>query len=74
MCEVCEEMVLKVIESLKPNTSIGPDDMHHKMLIELKNDLATPLTYIFNLSLKSGKMPNDWKLANISPIYKVPRT
>ena len=67
---ITEEMVLKLIESLNPNKSIGPDDMHPKMLIELKNDLATPLTYIFNLSLKSGKMPNDWKLANISPIYK----
>ena len=31
---------------------------------------AEPLAIIFEKSYRSGKVPDDWKLALISPIYK----
>ena len=32
--------------------------------------LAPPLTAIFNCSLREGKLPNEWKMANIIPLPK----
>ena len=32
--------------------------------------LTKPLTRLFNLSLKTGNVPQGWKIANVSPIYK----
>ena len=38
--------------------------------------LAVPVIYkqlteVFNFSLKSGEYPDDWKLAKVSPVFKV---
>ena len=49
--------------------SPGPDGLHPRILKEL-SILATPLKYIFLQSLNDEKAPLDWKMANISPIYK----
>jgi hypothetical protein len=32
--------------------------------------LVKPLTSLFQKSLNFGVVPGDWKLANVSPIYK----
>jgi len=32
--------------------------------------LATDITTIFTLSLIISTIPNDWKKANVSPVYK----
>ena len=40
------------------------------MLFELCDELAKPLAILFYKSLDHGKIPNDWRLANVSPIYK----
>ena len=32
--------------------------------------IAPLLTHVFNLSLFSGFLPQDWKLARVTPIYK----
>ena len=32
--------------------------------------IATPLTYIINLGLRTGVMPTHWKQARVCPIYK----
>ena len=31
--------------------------------------IADPLSHIFNLSLKSGLLPSDWKCSNVTPIF-----
>ena len=46
------------------------DKISAKILIELKEELSIPLCIIFNKSLKEGSVPDDWKLANVSPIFK----
>ena len=40
-------------------------------LLRLAAPIIAPiLTHLFNLSLFHGTLPNDWKLARITPIYK----
>ena len=38
--------------------------------IELSEELSEPLAVIFNLSLTTGTIPEMWKLANVTPIFK----
>ena len=40
------------------------------MLKELANDLKGVLTIIYNRSLSESKIPNDWKIVNVTPIFK----
>ena len=32
--------------------------------------IVTPVTMLFNRSLAEGSVPLDWKLTNVSPIFK----
>ena len=67
---VSEKAVKDLIDKLNPDKSVGPDNIHARMLIELKEVLAKPLAFIFNETLRRGKIPRDWKRANVSPIFK----
>ncbi len=48
----------------------GPDGVNNRILKELKHELATPLTDLFNASIQLGQFPNEWKKANVVPIFK----
>ena len=37
---------------------------------ELSEEIAYPVTQIFNKSLKEGDVPLDWRTGNITPIFK----
>ena len=40
------------------------------LLKECANELAWPLSCVFNLSLATGKYPAQWKEALVTPLYK----
>ena len=48
----------------------GDDGVNHQILKSCAHTLAEPLCHIFNLSLKTGVFPRQWKTAWIQPIYK----
>ena len=62
--------VLKQLLSVKENKACGPDNIHARIIKEAAKELALPLQIIFELSLKVGVIPNDWKCANVVPIFK----
>ena len=68
--EINEDKVRKILKSLKTNKSPGPDGLHPCVLKEIAESIIPALTLIFQTSIKSGMLPDDWLLANISPIYK----
>ena len=55
---------------LKPHKAAGPDSIRPKVLKELAPSIAPILQIIFAKSLKTHQVPEDWKQALISPIYK----
>ena len=65
-----ENDVALAIDNINVNKSPGPDKISPRILKEAKSEIVKPLTILFNLSLRTGKVPNDWKLANVTPIFK----
>ncbi|KAK4807228.1 hypothetical protein QYF61_024348 [Mycteria americana] len=49
---------------------MGPDGMDSRVLKELADVMAGPLSIIYLRSWESGEVPADWKLASVIPIYK----
>ena len=41
-----------------------------KLLTETVEQISIPLARVFNLSLKEGVVPFEWKEANIIPLFK----
>ncbi|KAK4806957.1 hypothetical protein QYF61_027324 [Mycteria americana] len=50
--------------------SMGLDGIHPRVLRELVEELAKPLSIIHQQSWLTGEVPDDWRLANVTPIYK----
>ena len=67
---ITHEWVLKALMKTNITKSCGPDELHHRMLKELAVELAAPLTQLFNQSLFLGEVPEEWKMANVSPTFK----
>jgi hypothetical protein len=67
---MCPDSIKAKIGKLKPGSAPGPDKVSAKILIELKEELAIPLCIIFNKSLNEGIVTSDWKLANVTPMFK----
>ena len=55
---------------MKPKTSPGIDGITSSILKELNNIICKPLAIVFNKSLSEGFVPEDWRLANVSTIFK----
>ncbi|KAI8493802.1 hypothetical protein Bbelb_281490 [Branchiostoma belcheri] len=67
---VSVEDVSRRLKNLNPNKSPGPDNIHPRVLKEMAEVLATPLQIIFTKSLEEGKLPREWKIGHITPIFK----
>ena len=64
MEEVKEQLgYLKVVKAL------GPDNMHPRVLMEVTEQVSEMLTDIFNSSLESGQVPEDWRVPNATPLF-----
>ena len=64
------EMIVMKIKAMKDNKSPGVDGIPPKLLMETVEQIGTPLARVFNLSLKEGVVPVEWKEANIIPLFK----
>jgi len=59
-----------LINKLKTDGSPGPDKITAKLLQQVAWEISPPLTILFRKSLAEGVVPEDWRLANVTPIYK----
>ena len=60
----------KELRSLKRKKASGADDIPPGLLKDASSVLAEPLAFIINLSLRTGTVPSDWKVAKVIPLYK----
>ena len=66
ICNGIEKLLIK----LNPGKAPGPDNIRPLILKELATEIAPILHSIFVKSLESGIVPDDWKKAHVTPIYK----
>ena len=67
---ITEDQMYHALNSLNISKSPGPDEIHPRILKELSKELAKPLSMLFNKSIKEGKIPDKWKIAEVRPIFK----
>ena len=67
---VTPELGAKKIKAMKDKKSPGVDGIPPKLLMETVEQISIPLARVFNLSLKEGVVPFEWKEANIIPLFK----
>jgi len=65
-----EDVVYKKLCLLNPAKSPGPDALHPHLLKSCADILVAPLTCIFQKSFTDSCLPDDWKSANITPLFK----
>ena len=58
---VTPEMVAKKMKAIKYNKSPGVDGIPKKRLMETVEQMSISLARVFNLSLKVGVVPFEWK-------------
>ena len=68
--DICPADVRKIIKSLPNKASSGSDEISYRLLKEAGPGVVGPLTTLFNLSLHSNRVPDEWKEAIVCPIFK----
>ena len=67
---VTEHGVRKLLLKINPRKACGPDMISARILKDLAVELAPLLTAIYQKSFDCGEVPEDWRSANITPVFK----
>ena len=62
--------VEKLLQKINPKKAAGPDQISARFLQSTAHELAPIVSLIYDQSLQTGQIPDDWKMANIAPIFK----
>ena len=62
--------VHKLLKNLKPHKATGPDSIPSFILKAVADQLAPILTELYQTSLNTGEVPQDWKDAHVVPLFK----
>ena len=65
-----QQEVKEKIKKLKFGKAPGPDGICTNILKNFSEELILPLCILFQLSLDTGQVPEDWKVAKVVPIFK----
>ena len=68
--DISTDGVEKLLADLDVTKATGPDDIPSRILKMGAAEIAPALTTIFRRSLETGSLPDDWRRAYISPIFK----
>lgn len=67
---VTQQQIRNKIRKLRKDAAPGPDGITPSILQRLEESVVVPLEIIFNMAIESGDSPQDWKIANVTPIFK----
>ena len=65
-----EAELYSILTQLDPNKATGIDNIGPKILKYCAFALTRPLCHLFNLSLASSVIPQQWKVHIVVPVYK----
>ena len=62
--------VKKMLKALRPNSAQGPDKITPRFLKLNADSMSIALSLLYNMSMEEGAIRADWKLVNVTPIFK----
>lgn len=65
-----EEGIANLLQKVNVKSAPGPDNISNYVIKNCAVSLAPFLAILFQKSFDSGTLPNDWKTANVVPIFK----
>ena len=68
--QLTPDELAEVLRSLDPNKACSPDNIPNRLLRNIADEIGPSMCRLFNLSLSLGIMPDNWKLANITVVFK----
>ena len=68
--EVSVDEVKDRLSDLDTTKACGPDEIPARLLMECSEQIAPSLCSLFIYSLNKGKIPREWKSADVTPIHK----
>ena len=68
--DIKSEEVYDILKILKTNKAHGPDGISVSMIQLCGKEICIPLQFIFKNILETGKFPDQWKEANVTPVHK----
>ncbi len=71
---ITEPETQTALEALNPNKGACSDGLFPKALKTLSTLIAPTLSHIFNLSLQTSQIPDDWRPVIVTPVAKTPHT
>ena len=71
--EITDYDLMKIIARMKPKKSSSFDGITNFVLKQIVNEVVSPLTRMINVSLRTGLIPDAWKIAKVVPLYKAGR-
>jgi len=68
--QVTSNGVLKLLQGLNPHRATGPHSIFSHFLRDMAHPLVPALAFVFQASLDQGQIPDDWRTAHVTHIYK----
>ena len=67
---VSREKVRDLLGRLRADKAPGVDELSSRLMLHFPDEILAPVCMLFEKSLREGKVPEDWRRANVVPIYK----
>lgn len=67
---VTQSEIMEIVNSLRPGTAAGHDKIPMWAVKNSINFISEPPTHIINLSVQSGIVPDQMKIARVIPLFK----
>ena len=67
---VSSAFVLLELRKLKSTKATGLDGIPAKLLKDAAQEVANPIANLINLTFSTGEIPQEWKEAKVTPIFK----
>ena len=68
--EITLQGVVGLLQKLKPFKACGPHQIPNRILKEVAEEIAPSLLLLYQSSFRQSKLPNKWKHAYVTPIFK----
>ena len=61
---------MKAVKQIKNKRSLDPNGLSSGFIKKISSPLVKPLCALFSFAFECGQIPDDWRVANIIPVFE----